>query len=86
MSFKDYLRDFPTTPYRIIVSTVGFIAVVVVGVGFRKEIPEGVLWFLLGWSASDVVQFAAKRITFKPEQVNTLTEENKSDHRKLAED
>lgn len=60
-----WLEKLPTTQYRILVSTLGFAAVVIVGVILGKPIQEGVLWFILGWGFNDVVQFSAKRFSQK---------------------
>lgn len=62
-----YLAAFPTTPFRIVVSSLAYLATVVAVLGFGAHPDWEFYLFLCTWAGIDVTQFVAKRATYKPE-------------------
>lgn len=66
---KQFMLDFPTTPYRVLMSTVGYLSVLVARLAFNVVLEEEFYDFLLWWAFIDVAQFGLKRATYRANDV-----------------
>ncbi len=65
--FQSWLFAFPTTTFRILVSSLVYLGTSVAVLVFQRTPPEPFYWFVLLWAGIDVAQFGLKRFTYRKE-------------------
>lgn len=59
------INSLSSTNYRILVSTLGYLAILVAVLGFHQTPPTELYVFVATWAGLDTAQFISKRMTYK---------------------